>query len=138
MIEFSKNNHSFVEKIQNQEGIKKPTFICHICEEKFEHYAFEAHFPICAKKCEKYLKIHLKSVHMPLNHGIIKLKVSKNQDIINDDSISSFHSSKFFKRNYILPLHSQKLVTYFGQISPDLAFLFIRGVRIGRTGLVNN
>ena len=90
MIELSENNQSFVE-IQNQE--KKQTFICHICEEKFEHYAFEAHFPTCAKKCEKYLKIHLKSVHIPLNHSIIKLKVSKNQDI-NDDSISSFQEDR--------------------------------------------
>ena len=48
MIELYENNESFVE-IQNQEG-KKQTFICHICEETFEHYAFEAHFPICAKQ----------------------------------------------------------------------------------------
>ena len=47
------------------------------------------------------------------------------------------HSSKFSERNYIFPLHSQKLKTYFGQISPDFAFLFIRAVRTGRTGLNN-
>ena len=45
------------------------------------------------------------------------------------------HSSEFSKRNYIFRLHSQKLVTYFGQIFPDFAFLFIREVRTGRTGL---
>ena len=51
MIELSENNKSSMEN-QNQ----KQTFICHICEEKFEQCAFEAHFPTCAKqkpvKCE--------------------------------------------------------------------------------------
>ena len=37
------------------------------------------------------------------------------------------HSLKFSNRNYIFPLHSQKLVNYFGQISPDFAFLLISG-----------
>ena len=52
--------------------------------------------------------------------------------------IQNLHSSKFSKRNYIFPLPSQKLVTYFGQISPQISlFLFIRRVRIGRNGLNN-
>ena len=37
------------------------------------------------------------------------------------------HSSKFSKRNYIFPLHSQKLVTYFGQISPEFRFFVYQG-----------
>ena len=45
------------------------------------------------------------------------------------------HCSKFSKRNYIFPLHSQKVVTYFGQISPNSTSLLIRGVRTGRTSL---
>ena len=48
--------------------------------------------------------------------------------------LAQLHSSKFSKRNYSFPLHSQKVVTYFGQIIPNFAFLFIRGVRTGRTG----
>ena len=47
------------------------------------------------------------------------------------------HSSKFPKRNFIFPLHSQKLVTYFDKISTNFTFLFIRGMRTGRTGLNN-
>ena len=37
------------------------------------------------------------------------------------------HISKFSKRNHIFPLHSQKLVTYFGQISLDFAFCLSGG-----------
>ena len=32
--------------------------------------------------------------------------------------LGTTHSSKFSKRNCIYPLHSQKVVTYFGQITP--------------------
>ena len=52
-------------------------------------------------------------------------------------NIFNIHSSKFSKRNYIFPLHSQKLETYFGQISPNSTFLLIRGLRSGRTGQNN-
>ena len=48
------------------------------------------------------------------------------------------HCSKFSKRNYIFPLHSQKVVTYFGQISPNSTSLIIRGMRTGRTSLNNS
>ena len=36
-----------------------------------------------------------------------------------EDASSCLHSSKFSKRNYNFPLHSQKLGTYFVQISPN-------------------
>ena len=70
---------------------------------------------------------------------IIHSECSKNGAIRNCCISVRGHSSKFSKRNYIFPLHLQKLVTYFGfgQISPDFAFLIIRGVQTGRTGLNN-
>ena len=49
-----------------------------------------------------------------------------------------FTAQNFQKRNYIFPLHSQKVVTYFGQISPNSTSLIIRGVRTGRTSLNNS
>ena len=51
----------------------------------------------------------------------------------NNFIISQF---KIFKKESHL-LHSQKLVTYFGQTSLNSTFLLIRGVRTRRTGLNN-
>ena len=57
MIELSENNESSVEN-------QKQTFICHICEEKFEDLAFEVHFPTCVKSLStsRGLK-HANTVH---------------------------------------------------------------------------
>ena len=58
MIELSENNESSVEN-------QKQTFICHICEEKFEDLAFEVHFPTCVKSLStsRGLKQHVNTVH---------------------------------------------------------------------------
>ena len=58
MIELSEYNESSVES-------QKQTFICHICEEKFEDLAFEVHFPTCAKSFSTSLglKQHINTVH---------------------------------------------------------------------------
>ena len=49
----------------------------------------------------------------------------------------TIHCSKFSKRTSSISIRLQKLVTYFGQISPDFAFLIIRGVQTGSTSLNN-
>ena len=65
MIELSENNESSVES-------QKQTFICHICEEKFENFAFEVHFPTCAKSLStsQGLKQHVNTVHQ--THKVCK------------------------------------------------------------------
>ena len=74
----------------------------------------------------------LSSTKWQQNFLIRLTKLKKGSLIFKEIIISQF---KIFKNE--LPLHSQKLVTYFGQISQDFTFLFIREVGTGRTVLNN-
>ena len=67
------------------------------------------------------------NVNLYVKNGTVRFQVDLNRLEPHYMEEDHRHSSKFSKRNYIFPLHSQKLVTYFGQISPDFAFLFIKG-----------
>ena len=56
----NEDHDEFKKARENQEDNMK-TFICHICQEKFEHHAFKVHFPKCAGKQENLQVI--KNVH---------------------------------------------------------------------------
>ena len=57
----NEDHDEFKKARKNQEDDMK-TFICHICQEKFEHHAFQVHFPKCAGK-EENLQAVIKNVH---------------------------------------------------------------------------
>ena len=88
----------------------------------------------------KYLNMNAEVnlvVHPDVSNIILPLPVKLPLSIIQPPQLLclqqvtifdfSVHSSKFSKRNYIFPLHSQKLVTYFGQISPRFRFFVYQG-----------